>query len=88
MRSGKATIKPEPAPGKHEHPTSVQHVEPEDPRHTGSSKPAQRELLRQNTERGQNRPHPDSVAAQHATGSFTSKGPYPEEEKRGDKKKA
>jgi hypothetical protein len=55
MRSGKATIKPEPAPGKHEPSTSVQHIEPEDPRHTGSSKPAQRELLRQNAKRGQNR---------------------------------
>ncbi|HUY81580.1 MAG TPA: hypothetical protein VMU92_07645 [Acidobacteriaceae bacterium] len=66
-----AAIKPEPAPGKPEHPASVQHIEPEDPRHLGSSKPMQRELLKQNVERGQSRPHPESVAGQHSTGSFT-----------------
>lgn len=69
-----AAIEPEGDPGKHEHPTSVQHIEPEDPRHTGSSKPMQRDLLRQNVERGQSRPHRETVAGQHATGSFTGGG--------------
>ena len=70
-----AAIKPDPAPGKDEHSASVQQVEPENPRHVGSGKPIQRELLTQNVERGQSRPHPESVAAQHATGSFTGADP-------------
>lgn len=58
-----------------EHPVSVQPVEPEDPRKTGSSKPEQRERLEQNV-KGKNpaaKPHPETVAGQHATGSFTGK---------------
>lgn len=55
-----------------EHPVSVQPVEPEDPRKTGSSKPAQREVLEKNITEGQAKPHPETVAGQHATGSFTS----------------
>ena len=81
-----ATIKPEPAPGKHESPASVQSVEPEDPRHTGSSKSMQRTLLRHNNEHGHTHHHPESVAAQHATGSFTTEGPNPEEAKRRNRK--
>jgi hypothetical protein len=68
--SGK--IKSEPPAAKPEPPASVQPIEPEDPRHTGSSKPQQRELLQQNVD-GQSQEHPESVAAQHATGSFTDK---------------
>ncbi|HEX5236260.1 MAG TPA: hypothetical protein VFW25_13120 [Silvibacterium sp.] len=57
-----------------EHPVSVQPVEPEDPRNTGSSKPEQREILKDNLEGdGAAKPHPETVAAQHATGSFTGK---------------
>jgi hypothetical protein len=56
-----------------EHPTSVQPVEPADPRRTGSSKPAQREMLEQNVREGQAREHPETVAGQHATGPFTDK---------------
>lgn len=57
-----------------EHPVSVQPVEPEDPRKTGSSKPEQRQRLEQNVERdGAAKPHPETVAGQHATGSFTGK---------------
>ena len=56
-----------------EHPLSVQSVEPQDPRQIGSSKPAQRELLEQNVREGQAREHPETVAGQHATGSFTDK---------------
>jgi hypothetical protein len=56
-----------------EHPVSVQPVEPEDPRKVGSSKPPQREILRKNVSEGHAQEHPESVAAQHATGSFTDK---------------
>jgi len=56
-----------------EHPTSVQPIEPADARKTGSSKPAQREMLEQNVREGQAREHPETVAGQHATGSFTGK---------------
>jgi hypothetical protein len=66
-------IKQDAPAGKHESPTSVQSVEPEDPRQTGSSKPAQREILEQNVRDGQAREHPETVAGQHATGSFTDK---------------
>jgi hypothetical protein len=66
-------IKHDPPAGKQEPPTSVQPIEPEDPRQTGSSKPAQRELLEQNVRDGQAREHPETVAGQHATGSFTDK---------------
>jgi hypothetical protein len=72
-RAKDGTIKQEPPAGKYEHPASVQHIEPEDPRHTGSSKPMQRELLRRNVRNGEARPHPETVAGQHATGSFTKK---------------
>lgn len=57
-----------------EHPVSVQPVEPEDPHKTGSSKPAQREMLEKNVkDDGAAKPHPETVAGQHATGSFTDK---------------
>ena len=56
-----------------EHPASVQPVEPADARQTGSSKPAQREVLEQNVREGQARERPETVAGQHATGSFTGK---------------
>jgi hypothetical protein len=56
-----------------EHPVSVQPVEPEDPRKTGSSKPAQREVLERNVSEGHAQEHPETVAGQHATGSFTDK---------------
>ncbi len=62
-----------PATQNQEHPASVQHVEPEDPRQTGSSKPAQGEILKHNMQTGQAHEHPESVAGQHATGSFTDK---------------
>lgn len=54
-----------------EHPVSVQPIEPEDPQKTGSSKQDQQELLKKNTQAA--RPHPETVAGQHATGSFTNK---------------
>ena len=56
-----------------EHPASVQPVEPEDPRKSGSSKPAQREVLEKNSSEGKAQEHPETVAGQHATGSFTDK---------------
>ena len=56
-----------------EHPVSVQPIEPADPRQTGSSKSDQREILEDNISEGQAQPHPETVAGQHATGSFTDK---------------
>lgn len=60
-------------PATEEHPVSVQSVEPENPRHTGGSKPTQREILEHNVSEGQLKEHPETVAGQHATGSFTDK---------------
>lgn len=70
-KSGK--IKQETPPNKQEHPASVQPLEPENPRETGSSKSMQRDLLERNVRGGQAREHPETVAGQHATGSFTDK---------------
>lgn len=56
-----------------EHPVSVQPIEPADPKQTGSSKPEQREILKDNVQTGQAEEHPETVAGQHATGSFTNK---------------
>lgn len=73
QKAKNGTIRHDPPVGKHEAPASVQSVEPEDPRLTGSSKPMQRELLERNVRDGQAREHPETVAGQHATGSFTDK---------------
>ncbi|MGB0124726.1 MAG: hypothetical protein WA419_21080 [Silvibacterium sp.] len=62
-----------PAAQSQEHPASVQPVEPEDPVQTGSSKPAQREVLKHNVQTDQAQEHPETVAGQHATGSFTDR---------------
>jgi hypothetical protein len=70
-KSGK--IKQETPSNKQEHPASVQPLEPENPRETGSSKSMQRDLLERNVRGGQAREHPETVAGQHATGSFTDK---------------
>ncbi|MFZ0631731.1 MAG: hypothetical protein WA399_02755 [Acidobacteriaceae bacterium] len=63
--------------------TSVQPVEPEDPRETGTSHSQNRALDlnagRHQESRGAGKPghqaeeHPESPAGQHATGSFTDK---------------
>ena len=66
-------IKPEPPAGKHESPTAVQSVETEDPHQMGSGKPVQREMLEENVRDGAAQEHPETVAAQHATGSFTGR---------------
>jgi hypothetical protein len=71
LRGSKPEIEHEMA--AQEHPVSVQPIEPNDPQKTGSSKPEQRELLRQNADKGAARAHPETVAGQHATGSFTHK---------------
>ena len=69
----KTDVKHDPPAGKEEHPASVQPIEPQDARQTGSSKPMQREMLEKNVRDGQAREHPETVAGQHATGSFTDK---------------
>jgi hypothetical protein len=69
----KTDVKHDPPAGKHAPPTSVQPVEPEDAHQTGGSKPVQREVLEKNVRDGQAREHPETVAGQHATGSFTDK---------------
>jgi hypothetical protein len=56
-----------------ENPVSVQPVEPEDPQKTGSSEPARRQVLEKNVTEGKAKQHPETVAGQHATGSFTNK---------------
>ena len=43
----------------HEHPASAHSVEPETPRQTGSSKPAQRGILNDNAQTGQTQEHPE-----------------------------
>lgn len=76
QRPSRATggkIKPEPPAGKHESPAAVQPVETEDPHQMGSGKPIQREMLEKNVRDGAAQEHPETVAAQHATGSFTGR---------------
>jgi hypothetical protein len=58
---------------KNQPPPSVQPVAPEDPAHGGGHHSAQRESLHHNVEGRQGQEHPQSVPAQHATGSFTDK---------------
>ncbi|HTX42683.1 MAG TPA: hypothetical protein VMD25_12685 [Acidobacteriaceae bacterium] len=53
---------------------SVHPVEPEDARVTGTSRSLQRRVLGLNVDGHQSQQHPESVPAQHATGSFTGKG--------------
>lgn len=66
----------EAAGSKHEAPTAVQPVEPEQTNLTGAGKTQQREHLQENVEgdEGQAQRHPDLPAGQHATGSFTGSG--------------
>jgi hypothetical protein len=52
---------------------SVQPTEPEDPSQGGEHHIGQREILHHNVQGKQAEQHPASVAAQHATGSFTDK---------------
>jgi hypothetical protein len=69
------TAREEVQAAKGQAPTSVQPVEPEDAYLTGVSRSLQRRLLGLNVEgaRPQARTHPEAVAGQHATGSFTKK---------------
>ncbi|MGB6132563.1 MAG: hypothetical protein WCC14_02035 [Acidobacteriaceae bacterium] len=69
-----------PAPGSAAHqdkasaqqsPAGVHPVEPEDAYLTGTSRSLQRRVLGLNVDRHQSQQHPESVPAQHATGSFT-----------------
>jgi hypothetical protein len=82
-KSVPASTRPAPATreevqaAKSQAPTSVQPVEPEDAYLTGVSRSLQRRLLGLNVDgaRPQAAPHPEAVAGQHATGSFTSSKP-------------
>jgi hypothetical protein len=58
---------------KHQPPTGVQPVEPEDPALTGGGHSSQKDALEHNVKHGHARQHPESPAGQHATGSFTEK---------------
>ena len=58
---------------KDQPPSSVQPVEPKEPSQAGAHRVAQRETLQHNTQGKQAQRHPEYVAAQHATGSFTDK---------------
>ena len=57
------------AANKHQPPTGVQNVEPEDPRLVGGSQPDQHRALEENV-RGQAEHHPSSTGGLHATGSY------------------
>jgi hypothetical protein len=59
--------------GKHHSPPSVQPVEPADPSEAGKQRSEQDRVLHLNTEGKQAQEHPETVAGQHATGSFTDK---------------
>jgi hypothetical protein len=52
-------------------PTSVQPVETEETSAAGDKKVEQMRALKHNVETGQHQRHPEEVAGQHATGSFT-----------------
>lgn len=58
---------------KDQPPSSVQPVEPKEPSQAGAHRVAQHETLQHNTQGKQAQRHPEYVAAQHATGSFTDK---------------
>jgi hypothetical protein len=57
--------------GKPTSPASVQPVETEGSSTTAARKTEQHRELKQSVETGQHQRHPEEVAAQHATGSFT-----------------
>jgi hypothetical protein len=67
------------AAARNQAPTGVQPVEPEDAYLTGVSRSLQRRLLGLNVDgpRAQARPHPETTAGQHATGSFTGSTSVP-----------
>jgi hypothetical protein len=54
-------------------PASVQPVESEGTSVDEGKKSEQHKALKHNVETGQHQRHPEEVAAQHSTGSFTSK---------------
>jgi hypothetical protein len=58
---------------QHHSPPSVQPVEPADPSEAGQHHSDQGHVLHHNTEGKQAQEHPETVAGQHATGSFTDK---------------
>jgi hypothetical protein len=59
------------AAGKQTSPASVQAVETDGSSTAAAKKTEQQRVLRHNVETGQHQRHPEEVAAQHATGSFT-----------------
>jgi hypothetical protein len=62
-------------------PTSVEHTEPEEQFESGGKQQQQREVLQENVAggAGQAERHPEQVAGQHATGSFTGTAEEPED---------
>jgi len=65
---------PEDKGAKQVAPTSVQATRPsskEDAHSTHDNQTQQRKILEMNVKGGQARQHPETVAGQHATGSFT-----------------
>jgi hypothetical protein len=54
-------------------PASVQPVESEGTSVDEGKKTEQQKVLKHNVETGQHQRHPEEVAGQHATGSFTNK---------------
>jgi hypothetical protein len=56
-------------------PTSVQHIEPTDGATAGDKQEEQHQALEKSAKNKQAEPHPETVAGQHATGSFTGERP-------------
>ncbi len=61
-------------------PTSVEHTEPEKHFESGGQRTNQRRALEENVKGGAGhaQPHPEQVAGQHSTGSFTGSAEEPE----------
>lgn len=80
-RGGEGGVKPDATSTHPGAPTSVEHTEPEKHFESGGQRKHQERALEENVkgDAGQAQPHPEQVAAQHATGSFTGTSEEPED---------
>ncbi|MGI8771407.1 MAG: hypothetical protein ACR2JE_08210 [Acidobacteriaceae bacterium] len=76
-----ANVKPDSTSTHPGAPTSVEHTEPEKHFESAGQHSKQRRALEENVkgDAGQAQPHPEQVAGQHATGSFTGTAEEPED---------
>jgi hypothetical protein len=77
-------VKPDATPTLSGAPTSVEHTEPEEQFESGGQQQEQREALQENVagSAAQAERHPEEVAGQHATGSFTGTAEEPKDPSR------